>query len=42
VFNGTANAIRRQALPPLREIFASRDQRQFRLLDIGVALALIL
>jgi ubiquinone/menaquinone biosynthesis C-methylase UbiE len=35
LFNGTANAIRRQALPQLRELFASRDQRQLRLLDIG-------
>jgi ubiquinone/menaquinone biosynthesis C-methylase UbiE len=35
LFNGTANAIRRQALPPLREVFAGRDQRQLRLLDIG-------
>jgi ubiquinone/menaquinone biosynthesis C-methylase UbiE len=35
LFNGTANAIRRQALPPLHEIFAKRDQRKLRLLDIG-------
>lgn len=35
LFNGTANAIRRQALPQLREIFAGRDQRTLRLLDIG-------
>ena len=35
LFNGTANAIRRQALPPLSEAFAGRDQRQLRLLDIG-------
>jgi ubiquinone/menaquinone biosynthesis C-methylase UbiE len=35
LFNGTANAIRRQALPQLREVFASRDQRKLRLLDIG-------
>ena len=35
LFNGTANAIRRQALPPLAEAFAGRDQRQLRLLDIG-------
>jgi ubiquinone/menaquinone biosynthesis C-methylase UbiE len=35
LFNGTANATRRQALLPLREIFAGRDQRQFRLLDVG-------
>jgi ubiquinone/menaquinone biosynthesis C-methylase UbiE len=35
LFNGTANAIRRQALPQLQEIFAGRDQRKLRLLDIG-------
>jgi ubiquinone/menaquinone biosynthesis C-methylase UbiE len=35
LFNGTANAVRRQALPPLHEIFAGRDQRRLRLLDIG-------
>jgi ubiquinone/menaquinone biosynthesis C-methylase UbiE len=35
LFNGTANAIRRQALPPLHEIFAGRDQRRLRLLDVG-------
>jgi ubiquinone/menaquinone biosynthesis C-methylase UbiE len=35
LFNGTANAIRRQALPQLREMFAGRDQRKLRLLDIG-------
>jgi ubiquinone/menaquinone biosynthesis C-methylase UbiE len=35
LFNGTANAIRRQALPQLREIFACRDQRELKLLDIG-------
>src|SRR5438034_1850068 len=35
LFNGTANAIRRQALPQLREAFAGRDQRQLKLLDIG-------
>ena len=35
LFNGTANAIRRQALPQLREVFAGRDQRKLRLLDIG-------
>src|SRR5262245_23608994 len=34
-FNGTANAIRRQALPPLHEKFAGRDQRRLRLLDVG-------
>ena len=35
LFNGTANAARRQALPQLREVFAGRDQRKLRLLDIG-------
>ena len=35
LFNGTANAIRRQALVPLHEGFAGRDQRQLRLLDVG-------
>jgi ubiquinone/menaquinone biosynthesis C-methylase UbiE len=35
LFNGTANAIRRQALPQLREAFAGRDQRKLRLLDLG-------
>ncbi|MCC6946510.1 MAG: class I SAM-dependent methyltransferase [Bradyrhizobiaceae bacterium] len=35
LFNGTANAIRRQALVPLHEVFAGRDQRTLRLLDIG-------
>jgi ubiquinone/menaquinone biosynthesis C-methylase UbiE len=35
LFNGAANAIRRQALPPLHEIFRGRDQRTLRLLDIG-------
>ena len=35
LFNGTANATRRQALPQLHEIFARRDQRKLRLLDIG-------
>jgi ubiquinone/menaquinone biosynthesis C-methylase UbiE len=35
LFNGTANATRRQALPPLHEIFAGRDQRRLRLIDIG-------
>jgi ubiquinone/menaquinone biosynthesis C-methylase UbiE len=35
LFNGTANATRRQALPPLHELFAGRDQRRLRLLDIG-------
>jgi ubiquinone/menaquinone biosynthesis C-methylase UbiE len=35
LFNGTANATRRQALPPLHEIFAGRDQRRLKLIDIG-------
>ena len=35
LFNGTANAIRRQALPLLHEVFAGRDQRRLGLLDIG-------
>jgi ubiquinone/menaquinone biosynthesis C-methylase UbiE len=35
LFNGTANATRRQALPQLREVFAGRDQRKLKLLDIG-------
>jgi ubiquinone/menaquinone biosynthesis C-methylase UbiE len=39
LFNGTGNAIRRQALPQLREVFAGRDQRNLRLLDIGCGTA---
>jgi ubiquinone/menaquinone biosynthesis C-methylase UbiE len=35
LLNGTANAVRRQALRPLHEIFAGRDQRGLRLLDVG-------
>ena len=35
LFHGTANATRRQALPQLHEVFAGRDQRRLRLLDIG-------
>src|SRR4051794_14406 len=35
LFNGMANVIRRQALPPLHEIFAGRDQRRLKLLDGG-------
>jgi ubiquinone/menaquinone biosynthesis C-methylase UbiE len=35
LFHGTANATRRQALPPLHEVFAGRDQRRLRLLDLG-------
>jgi ubiquinone/menaquinone biosynthesis C-methylase UbiE len=34
-FNGTAQVMRRQALPPLHEVFAGRDQRHLRLLDVG-------
>jgi ubiquinone/menaquinone biosynthesis C-methylase UbiE len=39
LFNGTANAIRRQALVPLHEAFAGRDQRTLRMLDIGCGTA---
>ncbi len=35
LFYGTANAIRRQALFPLHEAFAKRDQRQLKLVDVG-------
>jgi ubiquinone/menaquinone biosynthesis C-methylase UbiE len=35
LFRGTANAIRRQALPPLHEMLAGRDQRALRFLDVG-------
>jgi ubiquinone/menaquinone biosynthesis C-methylase UbiE len=35
LFNGTANAIRRQAIPPLHEIFHGRDQRTLKLADVG-------
>jgi ubiquinone/menaquinone biosynthesis C-methylase UbiE len=35
LFKGTANAMRRQALPPLGEAFAGRDQRKLRLIDLG-------
>jgi ubiquinone/menaquinone biosynthesis C-methylase UbiE len=35
LFNGSANATRRQALVPLHEVFAGRDQRRFKLLDVG-------
>jgi ubiquinone/menaquinone biosynthesis C-methylase UbiE len=35
LFKGTANAMRRQVLPELHEIFAGKDQRKLRLLDIG-------
>jgi ubiquinone/menaquinone biosynthesis C-methylase UbiE len=35
LFNGSANAIRRQALPQLHEVFAGRDQRKLKVVDIG-------
>jgi ubiquinone/menaquinone biosynthesis C-methylase UbiE len=35
LLHGTANATRRQALPPLQEVFAGRDQRRLRLIDVG-------
>ena len=35
LFKGTANAMRRQALPPLAEAFANFDQRKLRLIDVG-------
>jgi ubiquinone/menaquinone biosynthesis C-methylase UbiE len=35
LMNGTANAMRRQALPPLHEAFRGRDQRKLSVLDIG-------
>jgi ubiquinone/menaquinone biosynthesis C-methylase UbiE len=35
LFNGTANATRRQALPPIHEVLAGRDQRYLKLLDVG-------
>src|SRR5215204_1590339 len=35
LFKGTANAMRRQALAPLAEAFAGRDQRKLRLVDVG-------
>jgi ubiquinone/menaquinone biosynthesis C-methylase UbiE len=35
LFTGAANATRRQALPPLCEVFAGRDQRRLSLLDVG-------
>src|SRR6266436_6486912 len=35
LFQGSANATRRQALLPLHEVFAGRDQRRLRLLDVG-------
>ena len=35
LFKGTANAMRRMALPELHEIFKGRDQRTLRLVDVG-------
>jgi ubiquinone/menaquinone biosynthesis C-methylase UbiE len=35
LFNGSANAIRRQALPQLHEIFVGQDQRKLKVIDIG-------
>jgi ubiquinone/menaquinone biosynthesis C-methylase UbiE len=35
LFRGTANIMRRQALPPLHEVFAGRDPAGLRLLDAG-------
>jgi ubiquinone/menaquinone biosynthesis C-methylase UbiE len=35
LFKGTANAMRRQALPLLVEAFAGLDQRKLRLIDLG-------
>jgi SAM-dependent methyltransferase len=35
LLNGSANAIRRQALPQIHEVFAGRDQRKLSLMDIG-------
>jgi ubiquinone/menaquinone biosynthesis C-methylase UbiE len=35
LFKGAANAARRQALLPLRKVFAGRDQRRLSLLDVG-------
>jgi ubiquinone/menaquinone biosynthesis C-methylase UbiE len=34
-FSGTANVMRRQALPALHEVFAGRDVSRLRLLDVG-------
>jgi ubiquinone/menaquinone biosynthesis C-methylase UbiE len=35
LFKGTANAMRRMALPELAEAFRGRDQRKLRLVDMG-------
>jgi ubiquinone/menaquinone biosynthesis C-methylase UbiE len=35
LFKGTANTMRRQAIPPPAEAFVGHDQRKLRLIDIG-------
>jgi ubiquinone/menaquinone biosynthesis C-methylase UbiE len=35
LFKGTANAMRRQTLPQLFEVFSGHDQRDLRLIDLG-------
>ena len=35
LFKGTANAMRRQVLPQLFEVFSGHDQRDLRLIDLG-------
>lgn len=35
LFNGTANAMRRMAIPPIREWLEGRDQRQASLVDVA-------
>ena len=35
LFKGTANVMRRQALPQLFEVFSGHDQRTLRLIDLG-------
>src|SRR4051794_4488300 len=35
LFKGMANAMRRQCLPPLAEVFAGQDQRKLWIIDIG-------
>jgi len=35
LFQGMANIMRRQALPPIRAVFSGHDQRKLRLVDIG-------
>ena len=39
LFSGAANATRRQALPPVHEVFTGRDQRRLSLLDVGCGTA---